>query len=174
MPRLKTGRSCLISELYYDVIMIAIASQITSLTIVYSTVYSGTDQRTHQNSASLAFVRGIHRWPLNFQHKWPVTRKMFPFDDVIMTWNPMFRWQETKFLKLSTYPDGVVCVVVLFTDCRLIAPYGLRESNFIWLVPKWSGFNFKWVTFIHILVADMLNIFCQNWPRVYATEPHWW
>ena len=62
----------------------AIASQITSLTIVYSTVYSDADQWKHQSSASLAFVRGIHRGPVNSPHKWPVTRKMFPFDDVIM------------------------------------------------------------------------------------------
>ena len=62
----------------------AIASQITSLTIVYSTVYSDADQRKHQSSASLAFVWGIHRGPVNSPHKWPVTRKMFPFDDVIM------------------------------------------------------------------------------------------
>ena len=62
-----------------------IASQITSLTIVYSSVYSGADQRKHQSSASLAFVWGIHRGPVNSPHKWPVTRKMFPFDDVIMT-----------------------------------------------------------------------------------------
>ena len=46
---------------YVDVIMGAIASQIASLTIVYSTVYSGADQRKHQSSALLAFVRGIHR-----------------------------------------------------------------------------------------------------------------
>ena len=63
----------------------AIVSQITSLTIVYSTVYSDADQRKHQSSASLAFVRGIHRRPVNSPHKWPVTRKIFPFDDVIMT-----------------------------------------------------------------------------------------
>ena len=69
---------------YDDVIMSAIASQITSLTIVYSVVYSDADQRKHQSSASLAFVRGIHRGPVNSPHKWPVTRKMFPFDDVIM------------------------------------------------------------------------------------------
>ena len=62
----------------------AIASQITSLTIVYSTVYSVADQSKHQSSASLAFVWGIHRGPVNAPHKWPVTRKMFPFDDVIM------------------------------------------------------------------------------------------
>ena len=69
---------------YDDVKMGAIASQITSLTIVYSTVYSDADQRKHQSSASLAFVRWIHRWPVNSPHKWPVTRKMSPFDDVIM------------------------------------------------------------------------------------------
>ena len=69
---------------YNDFIMGAMASQITSLTIVYSSIYSGADQRKHQSSASLAFVRGIHRWPVNSSHKWPVTRKMFPFDDVIM------------------------------------------------------------------------------------------
>ena len=69
---------------YIDVIMGVIASKITSLTIVSSTVYSGVDQRKHQSSESLAFVRGIHRGPVNSPHKWPATRKMFPFDDVIM------------------------------------------------------------------------------------------
>ena len=64
---------------YNDVIKGTIASQITSLTIVYSTVYSDADQWKHKSSASLAFVRGIHRGPVNPPHKWPVTRKMFPF-----------------------------------------------------------------------------------------------
>ena len=59
-----------------------IASQITSLTIVYSSVYSDADQRKHQSSASLAFVRWIHRGPVNSPHKWPVVQKLFPFDDV--------------------------------------------------------------------------------------------
>ena len=71
---------------YDDVIMGMIKSLITSLTIVYSTVYSDTDLRKHQSSASLTFVWGIHRGPVNSPHKWPVTRKMFPFDDVIMSW----------------------------------------------------------------------------------------
>ena len=69
---------------YNDFIMSTIASQITSLTIVYSSVYSGADQRKDQSSASLAFVLGIHRGPVNSPHKGPVTRKMFPFDDIIM------------------------------------------------------------------------------------------
>ena len=65
------------------VTMDAIASLFTSLTIVYSTVYSDADQRKRQSSVSLAFVWGIHRGSVNSPHKWPVTRKMFPFDDVI-------------------------------------------------------------------------------------------
>ena len=59
------------------------ASQITSLTIVYSAIGSGADQRKHQSSASLAFVRGIHWWTVNSPHKGLVTRKMFPFDDTV-------------------------------------------------------------------------------------------
>ena len=62
----------------------AMASQVTSLTIGYSTIHSGTDQRKQQSSASLAIVWGIHRWPLNSLYKRPVTQKFFPFDDVIM------------------------------------------------------------------------------------------
>ena len=62
---------------YADVIMIEMASQITSLAIVYSIVYSDADQRKHQSSASLAFVRGNHRGPVNSPRKWPVTRKCF-------------------------------------------------------------------------------------------------
>ena len=83
--RFSTG--LLTSDTHYnDVIMRTMASQITSRTIVYSTVYPGADQRKHQSSASLAFVRGIHRGPVNSPHKGPITRKMFPFDDVIMSW----------------------------------------------------------------------------------------
>ena len=65
---------------------ITMTSQNTSLTNVYSSVYSGADQRKHHSSTSRAFVRGIHRRPVNSPHKGPVTRKMFPFDDVIMWW----------------------------------------------------------------------------------------
>ena len=50
----------------------------------FSAVYSGADEKRYQSSVSLAFVRGIHRWPVNSPHRGPVTRKTFPFDDVIM------------------------------------------------------------------------------------------
>ena len=69
---------------YTDIIMSAMASQITGVSIVYSIVCPGTDQRKYQSSASLACVCGIRRWPVNSLHKAPETRKMFPFDDVIM------------------------------------------------------------------------------------------
>ena len=69
---------------YNDVIMSAMASQNTSLTMIYSTVYWDADQRKYQSSASPAFVRGIHRSPVNSPDKGPVMREVFPFDDVIM------------------------------------------------------------------------------------------
>ena len=69
---------------YNGIIMSSMASQITSLTVICSTVYSGAVQRKYQSPVSLAFVRGIHRWPVNSPHRGPVTRKMFPFDDVII------------------------------------------------------------------------------------------
>ena len=99
---------------YDDVIMGAIASQITSLTIVYASVYSGADQSKHQSSASLAFVWGIHRGPVNSPHKWPVTRKMFPFDDVIMftgyaTWPKIMTWPSTKIPATSCHKSAYMC-----------------------------------------------------------------
>ena len=89
---------------YTDVIMIVMASQITSLTIVYSTVYSGTDQIKHQSSASLVFMRGIHRGPVNSPHKGPVTRKMFPFADVIMCYELSGRDICKLYIMLYTRP----------------------------------------------------------------------
>ena len=78
--------------------MSVMVSQITSLTIVYSTVYSGSDQRKHQSSATLAYVRGNQRWPLNSLHIGPVTRKMFPFDDVIMVYHFQNSWYTMSWL----------------------------------------------------------------------------
>ena len=68
---------------YYDVIMSTMASQITSLTVVYSIIYTGADQRKNQSSTSLAFVGGIHQWLVNSPHKRPVMQTMFPFDIIM-------------------------------------------------------------------------------------------
>ena len=100
---------------YCDVIMGAMASQITSLMIVYSTVHSGAYQRKRHSSASLAFVWGIHRWPVN---KWPVTRKMFPFVDVIMylfLWNNFCLFKQTVQLSSASTIDTSHLPIILFT-----------------------------------------------------------
>ena len=87
---------------YIDVMMSAIASQITSLTIIYSAVYSGADQRKHQSSVSLAFEWGIHRWPVNSPHKGPVTRKKFHHANVC------------KPGDACIYVHSCICIYVLF------------------------------------------------------------
>ena len=103
------------SSHYSDVIMGAMASQITSLTIVYSTVYAGTDQRKHQSYASLAFVREVHRWPVDSPHKGPVTQKNLPFDDVVMFYSVLWYlgpvWLDQNqiwILKCGSWNHGVV------------------------------------------------------------------
>ena len=113
---------------YNDVIMGRIASQITSLTIVYSIVYSGVYQRKHQSPASLVFVRGIHRRPVNSPHKWPVTRKKFPFGDVIMV---KFSHGFCPHAHFCTYHDQELRSVYHFayTECSSCQMYEL----FIWL-----------------------------------------
>ena len=90
-----------------DDIMDAIASQITSLTIVYSTVYSEADQRKH---------------PVNSPHKWPVTRKMFPFDDVIMIKAYILWYKSLHLIRWSLYWNGSLDILsqTQVISCQLI------------------------------------------------------
>ena len=83
--------------------MSGMASQITRLTTVCSNVYTGAGQRKHQSSALQACVWGIHRWPGNSPHKGPVTRKMFPFDDVIMYTPGTMQIRYTDILRVCSY-----------------------------------------------------------------------
>ena len=86
--------------------IIVVTSQITGVTIVYSTVYSDADRRKHQSTASLAFVWGIHRWPVNSPHKWPVTRKWFHL--VTSSWDcPLSLGQSYDSLNVMI-PPGVI------------------------------------------------------------------
>ena len=103
---------------YNDVIMSAMASQITSLIIVYSIFYSSTAQRKYQSSASLAFMRGIHRWPVVSPHKWPVTRKMFPFDDVIMLQRKDH--QVDRLIISLCFKNSMTVVITLCDDQTMI------------------------------------------------------
>ena len=119
---------------YDDVIMSTMASQITNLTIVYSSVYSGADQRKHQSSASLAFVRGIHRGPVNSPPKWQVTQRMFPFDDVIMTWKTrtLLSWAISTLSSQGISSHGIK-EYLGFTTRRLEWLYTASDLNILTL-----------------------------------------
>ena len=69
---------------YNDVIMSTMASQITSLTVVYSTVLFRHRSKKTSKLCVTGLCEGNSPWPVNSPHKGPVTRKMFPFHDVIM------------------------------------------------------------------------------------------
>ena len=83
---------------YGEVIMNAMASQITGVSIAQPFVRAQI-KKIHQSSASLAFERGIHWWPLDSLHKGPVTQKIFPFDDVIMLWHSLTRYACARLAK---------------------------------------------------------------------------
>ena len=123
----------------------AIASQITSLMIAYSTVYSDADQRKHQSCASLAFVWRIHRAPRNSPHKWPVTRKMYPFDDVIMLsfhdqgcsvqsifpiHNRIFRCSDSHYTELMVIRLSYLCKWNRYIS---------MTTNLYWFSPRWRN-----------------------------------
>ena len=111
------------SSHYNDVIMGTMASQITSLTIIYSTVYSDADQSKYQSSASLAFVRGIHRWPVNSPRKWPITQKIFPFDGAIMC---KFTGTFTHIFRVAKLAQAYDCPSVSglsLEDTRVLVQY---------------------------------------------------
>ena len=134
---------------YGDIIMGMMASRITSLTIVYSTVYSGADQRKHQSSASLAFLRGIHRRPVNSLHKWPVTRKMFTFDDVIMIlywWSYVSlisRKNNASFCEGHTWQCSTILILGHFPPLLLYKPtLDLRIP--LNCVPLQNSVNMRW------------------------------
>ena len=118
-----------------DVIMGAMASQNINLTIVNSTIYSGANQRIHQSSASLAFMRGIHRWPVNSPHKGPVTRKVFPFDNVIMGNRNNDVWQQAIH-------EPMLCLSASFTgtqyrDCVMMREIFIKRMHLKLSSAKW-------------------------------------
>ena len=131
-----------------------IASHITSLTIVYSTVHSGADQRKQQSSTSLAFVRGIHQWPVNSPHKWPVTRRMFPFDDVIMSAQNRHQNDATSI--------GLIRVQACLVSSWIIArPKGGLYRYHVERI----NFTIRWIGFLPAIINDQLSclIVISHW-----------
>ena len=147
----------------------AIASQITSLTIAYSIVYSDTDERKHQSSVSLAFVQWIHRGLVNSPHKWPATRKMFPFDDVIIgdfhaivTRDSLFRLQLLQFCEDNCYTlshsMNICLILVLYFTVLLVTRYpGWTMLSVASLCMRSSQ---KWMCYIIIWCLTMLLSIC--------------
>ena len=86
----------------------AVASQITSLAVVYSTIYSGADQRKHQSSASLTILRGIYRWPVNSLHNasiwWRHHVGLLDWYPLILVKSVQFIWRLTTLNKIYVYP----------------------------------------------------------------------
>ena len=112
---------------YNDVIMGTVVSQNTSLAIVYSTVYSGAAQRKHESSASLAIVREFTRDQWIPPQKWPVTWKMFPFDDVIMKWGVFC---EYKILLMSYLCYCVIMQYLHMIDFPITQPRSDMKQRF--------------------------------------------
>ena len=128
----------------------AIASQITSLVIVYSTVFLGADQRKHQSSVSLAFVRGIHRGPVNSPRKGPVTRKLLPFGEVIMQCPRVF-------------DETFVCSEVMTEHiCFTINPSTVRQ-NYLYLYGLTFGMGLFRVGWQHYTLLILLIPSCYIW-----------
>ena len=69
----------------------------------------GVDQRKHQSSASPGLCAG-NLWPVNFPHKGPVTRKMFPFDDVIMVHRPVSIELNSAISSQVTRCTALLCI----------------------------------------------------------------
>ena len=106
--------------------------------------YSGTDQRKHQSSASLAFVQGIRRRPVNSPHNWPVTRKMFPFDDIIMIlvrflWIVKMVWIWVIIWRLPIYENMTYAYTNWSAKVLKNVPLKHRALLFLWLPPNSCG-----------------------------------
>ena len=129
---------------YSDVIMCTMASQISGVSIVYSTACSVADQRKHQSSAWLPFVRGIHRWPVNSPHKGPVLRKMFPFDDVIMWVLFLFSFLGMSYFVARKVKTTWLKHVPIYMHINL---FTMQSELYQWptLVAKWPAIRVTWL-----------------------------
>ena len=124
---------------YSDVIMNTKASQITSLAIVYSIVYSGADQR---KPSKLRVTGGIHQRPVKSPHKGPVKRKIFPFDDVIMK-GPVTR--KCFHLKTSSWTNNFHGHA-MYSTCSMSTTWPwiwLRSACWEWILPNFDLFDIE-------------------------------
>ena len=162
--------------------MSLIASQITSLTIVYTTVYSDVHQRKHQSSASLAFVRGIHRGPVNSPHKGPVTRKIFPFDDVIMISTNMNNRPLTLQRGFSVNKIMAHKVILRLVAVNTSAIRNKNKQKQQYIVPmrnaeirvlRWGNVYRKWEIISYFLNDNIISLNSDRWHMWYMVYHLW-
>ena len=125
--------------------MSAMASEITSLTIVYSTTYSRRRSKKTSKLRVTGLVRRIHWWLVNSPHKGPVTRKMFPIDDVIMLMipNKILSAVGLKHLSnLNVFNFVLMCKEKLSPSITLTSIGNHKEKqNKASVGVKWTNFN---------------------------------
>ena len=102
-----------------DVIISTMAFQITSVPMVCSIVCSGADQRNHQSSASLAFVKGIDRWPVNSPHKGSVTK-----ENVSIWWRHRGIWLEAEWRTEKSITNWICCHLICSETNSAVADKG--------------------------------------------------
>ena len=103
--------------------MVVIASQITNLRLFFQPFIQRQVKENIKAPRNMAFVRGLPRGPVNSPHIWPVTRKMFLFDDVIMEWSIL-----SRFAVFAAVPYGEYVI--------LNKIFHLNMFLVFWLIPQ--------------------------------------
>ena len=150
---------------YNDVIMSAMASQMTGVLIVCLNVCSVADQRKHQSSMSVAFVRGIHRWLVNSLHKWPVARKMLSFDDVIMKWKSSYEMRPRILRQPDLRKVDLPCrwkaeMKALWSISILRSRLSINQLSILWIfiILTWMSIIHSCISIIQLRISRLAEI----------------
>ena len=149
--------------------MSAMTFESTSLAAVYASVYSGANQRKHQSSSSLAFMRGIHRWPVNSPHKGQQRGKCFHL--MTSSWSDVTSWRcsDDAFLEKKMYPTDI-CQYPGLAVKGSIKIWKSRYSNqtidnYSLLTWKCFWYSTKYVKLYQLCNTFQLTSKSQNIPR---------
>ena len=136
--------------------MSAMAPQITSLTIVYSTVYSKHRSKKTSKPPVTGLWEGIQWSPVNSSHKGPVTRKMFLFDDVIMCkgeiWGVFCRYKLCSTL-VTVIMYAISCYLIVAWWCHMVTEFwvNIGSGNFFCLTAPSQYSNQCWLIINEVL-----------------------
>ena len=171
---------------YSDFLMGAMASQLTSPTIVDLMVYWGADQIKYQSSASLAFVRGIHWWPVNSPHKWPVTRIMFHL--ITLSWCTQPMRDNVTLLRHLSLAGGIYKMIpavveqqtpfCLISIINIILDTGAVQGHYSDVMMSGTASQITSIAIVRSLVcsdAEQRNLKALlHWPLWEESTGNWW